>query len=112
MNKHIAGRQGDTKAIGKANGYSLSQLCYFCRTFQKLQSFGFISVEDDDFSFTQFNILRGVSAGSGVASFSIGKACPLVLLHCCRRRKLSLPARSHSCLTLCLPPVVAGTLRC
>lgn len=38
MNKHIAGRQGDIKAIGKVNGYSLPQSCCFCRTFAKVQS--------------------------------------------------------------------------
>lgn len=46
MNKHIAGRQGDIKAIGKVNGYSLPHSYYFCRTFAKVQSFCFISVQN------------------------------------------------------------------
>lgn len=44
MNNRIAGRQVD---IGKVNGYTLPQSCYFC----KVQSFGFISVHID-FCFT------------------------------------------------------------
>lgn len=41
MNKYIAGRQGETKTIGKVSGYSLPESCYFCRTFTKVQSFWF-----------------------------------------------------------------------